>query len=147
MPGPSPRGIFCIGCPSFHAESSAWHGLWEGPAGPDSCSSHPQGAYCGQCSERIWGLSRQGYRCINCKLLVHKRCHVLVPLTCRRHMVSRGCGGGWLASGPLAKLILAVLGPCHSIGVVILCLPPDRRRPVCCRGGDYGQSLEQDLSS
>ncbi|XP_021099042.1 protein kinase C zeta type isoform X3 [Heterocephalus glaber] len=45
-------------------------------------------AYCGQCSERIWGLSRQGYRCINCKLLVHKRCHVLVPLTCRRHMDS-----------------------------------------------------------
>lgn len=47
-----------------------------------------RGAYCGQCSGRIWGLSRQGYRCINCKLLVHKRCHVLVPLTCRRHMDS-----------------------------------------------------------
>ncbi|XP_061041101.1 protein kinase C zeta type isoform X2 [Eubalaena glacialis] len=45
-------------------------------------------AYCGQCSERIWGLARQGYRCINCKLLVHKRCHVLVPLTCNRHMDS-----------------------------------------------------------
>ncbi|XP_069932775.1 protein kinase C zeta type isoform X1 [Oryctolagus cuniculus] len=45
-------------------------------------------AYCGQCSERIWGLARQGYRCINCKLLVHKRCHGLVPLTCRRHMDS-----------------------------------------------------------
>uniref|UniRef100_A0A8D2JF01 Protein kinase C n=1 Tax=Varanus komodoensis TaxID=61221 RepID=A0A8D2JF01_VARKO len=45
-------------------------------------------AYCGQCSERIWGLGRQGYKCINCKLLVHKRCHVLVPLTCKRHMVS-----------------------------------------------------------
>uniref|UniRef100_A0A670Z792 Protein kinase C n=1 Tax=Pseudonaja textilis TaxID=8673 RepID=A0A670Z792_PSETE len=45
-------------------------------------------AYCGQCSERIWGLGRQGYKCINCKLLVHKRCHVLVPLTCKRHMDS-----------------------------------------------------------
>nr|XP_033777917.1 protein kinase C zeta type isoform X3 [Geotrypetes seraphini] len=45
-------------------------------------------AYCGQCSERIWGLGRQGYKCINCKLLVHKRCHILVPLTCRRHMDS-----------------------------------------------------------
>ncbi|TKC42927.1 hypothetical protein EI555_019456, partial [Monodon monoceros] len=45
-------------------------------------------AYCGQCSERIWGLARQGYRCINCKLLVHKRCHVLVPLSCDRHMDS-----------------------------------------------------------
>uniref|UniRef100_A0A8C7D5C7 Protein kinase C n=1 Tax=Oncorhynchus kisutch TaxID=8019 RepID=A0A8C7D5C7_ONCKI len=45
-------------------------------------------AYCGHCSERIWGLGRQGYKCINCKLLVHKRCHKLVPLTCQRHMVS-----------------------------------------------------------
>ncbi|XP_045155163.1 protein kinase C zeta type [Echinops telfairi] len=45
-------------------------------------------AYCGQCSERIWGLGRQGYKCINCKLLVHKRCHVLVPLTCEKHMDS-----------------------------------------------------------
>uniref|UniRef100_A0A8B9L3H0 Protein kinase C n=1 Tax=Astyanax mexicanus TaxID=7994 RepID=A0A8B9L3H0_ASTMX len=45
-------------------------------------------AYCGHCSERIWGLGRQGYRCINCRLLVHKRCHKLVPLSCQRHMVS-----------------------------------------------------------
>uniref|UniRef100_A0A8D2M7G5 protein kinase C n=1 Tax=Zonotrichia albicollis TaxID=44394 RepID=A0A8D2M7G5_ZONAL len=45
-------------------------------------------AYCGQCSERIWGIARQGYKCINCKLLVHKRCHILVPLTCKRHMDS-----------------------------------------------------------
>ncbi|KAM5162471.1 protein kinase C zeta type isoform 3-T3 [Callospermophilus lateralis] len=45
-------------------------------------------AYCGQCSERIWGLARQGYRCVHCKLLVHKRCHGLVPLTCRRLMDS-----------------------------------------------------------
>uniref|UniRef100_A0A8B9L1N1 protein kinase C n=1 Tax=Astyanax mexicanus TaxID=7994 RepID=A0A8B9L1N1_ASTMX len=44
-------------------------------------------AYCGHCSERIWGLGRQGYRCINCRLLVHKRCHKLVPLSCQRHMV------------------------------------------------------------
>lgn len=43
-------------------------------------------AYCGHCSERIWGLGRQGYKCISCKLLVHKRCHKLVPLSCQRHM-------------------------------------------------------------
>uniref|UniRef100_A0A8C2DIY7 Protein kinase C n=1 Tax=Cyprinus carpio TaxID=7962 RepID=A0A8C2DIY7_CYPCA len=49
-------------------------------------------AYCGHCSERIWGLGRQGYKCINCKLLVHKRCHKLVPLTCQRHMVSLSVG-------------------------------------------------------
>ncbi|KAM4703533.1 protein kinase C zeta type isoform 2-T2 [Rhinophrynus dorsalis] len=43
-------------------------------------------AYCGQCSERIWGLGRQGYKCINCKLLVHKRCHMFVTQTCQKHM-------------------------------------------------------------
>lgn len=47
-----------------------------------------QKAYCGHCSERIWGLGRQGYKCINCKLLVHKRCHRLIPQTCQRLMVS-----------------------------------------------------------
>ncbi|XP_062855678.1 protein kinase C zeta type isoform X2 [Trichomycterus rosablanca] len=42
--------------------------------------------YCGLCSGRIWGLGRQGYKCISCRLLVHKRCHKLVPLSCPRHM-------------------------------------------------------------
>uniref|UniRef100_A0A669DL30 protein kinase C n=1 Tax=Oreochromis niloticus TaxID=8128 RepID=A0A669DL30_ORENI len=44
-------------------------------------------AYCAHCSERIWGLGSQGYKCINCKLLVHKRCHRLIPQTCQRLMV------------------------------------------------------------
>ncbi|KAI1231501.1 hypothetical protein IHE44_0007954 [Lamprotornis superbus] len=56
--------------------------------GTDNVLCGLQRAYCGQCSERIWGLSKQGYKCINCKLLVHKRCHILVPLTCKRHMDS-----------------------------------------------------------
>uniref|UniRef100_A0A8C5EP68 Protein kinase C n=1 Tax=Gouania willdenowi TaxID=441366 RepID=A0A8C5EP68_GOUWI len=43
-------------------------------------------AFCGHCSERIWGLGRQGYKCINCKLLVHKRCHRLIPQTCQKLM-------------------------------------------------------------
>ncbi|MEQ2215790.1 hypothetical protein XENOCAPTIV_005994, partial [Xenoophorus captivus] len=45
-----------------------------------------QKAYCGHCSERIWGLGGQGYKCINCKLLVHKRCHRLLLQTCQRLM-------------------------------------------------------------
>ncbi|NXU62418.1 KPCI kinase, partial [Horornis vulcanius] len=35
--------------------------------------------------DRIWGLGRQGYKCINCKLLVHKKCHKLVNIECGRH--------------------------------------------------------------
>uniref|UniRef100_A0A3P8N8F4 Protein kinase C n=1 Tax=Astatotilapia calliptera TaxID=8154 RepID=A0A3P8N8F4_ASTCA len=44
-------------------------------------------AYCAHCSDRIWGLGSQGYKCITCKLLVHKRCHRLIPQTCQRLMV------------------------------------------------------------
>lgn len=47
-----------------------------------------QKAYCAHCSDRIWGLGSQGYKCITCKLLVHKRCHRLIPQTCQRLMVS-----------------------------------------------------------
>lgn len=39
-------------------------------------------AVCYFCSDRIWGLGRQGYKCINCKLLVHKRCHKMVKQAC-----------------------------------------------------------------
>ncbi|XP_077998041.1 protein kinase C iota type-like [Glandiceps talaboti] len=39
-------------------------------------------ATCHYCSDRIWGLGRQGYKCIECKLLVHKKCHKLVKIKC-----------------------------------------------------------------
>uniref|UniRef100_A0A8C5TRX6 Protein kinase C iota type n=1 Tax=Malurus cyaneus samueli TaxID=2593467 RepID=A0A8C5TRX6_9PASS len=42
-------------------------------------------AHCAICTDRIWGLGRQGYKCINCKLLVHKKCHKLVNIECGRH--------------------------------------------------------------
>ncbi|XP_045707378.1 protein kinase C iota type [Phyllostomus hastatus] len=42
-------------------------------------------AHCAICTDRIWGLGRQGYKCINCKLLVHKKCHKLVAIECGRH--------------------------------------------------------------
>uniref|UniRef100_A0A8C3UZ58 Protein kinase C iota type n=1 Tax=Catharus ustulatus TaxID=91951 RepID=A0A8C3UZ58_CATUS len=42
-------------------------------------------AHCAICTDRIWGLGRQGYKCINCKLLVHKKCHKLVNTECGRH--------------------------------------------------------------
>uniref|UniRef100_A0A8C9Q5J5 protein kinase C n=1 Tax=Spermophilus dauricus TaxID=99837 RepID=A0A8C9Q5J5_SPEDA len=42
-------------------------------------------AHCAICTDRIWGLGRQGYKCINCKLFVHKKCHKLVTIECGRH--------------------------------------------------------------
>ena len=47
-----------------------------------------QRAYCAFCSVRIWGLGRQGYKCVTCKLLVHKRCHKRINLTCGATVVS-----------------------------------------------------------
>uniref|UniRef100_A0A672K9R2 protein kinase C n=1 Tax=Sinocyclocheilus grahami TaxID=75366 RepID=A0A672K9R2_SINGR len=44
-------------------------------------------AHCAICTDRIWGLGRQGYKCINCKLLVHKKCHKLVIVECGRQVI------------------------------------------------------------
>merc|ERR1719512_654882 len=39
-------------------------------------------AFCAYCSDRIWGLGRQGFKCVQCKLLIHKKCHKLCHKTC-----------------------------------------------------------------
>ncbi|CAK9833102.1 Atypical protein kinase C [Anthophora retusa] len=39
-------------------------------------------AFCAFCQDRIWGLGRQGFKCIQCKLLVHKKCHKVVRKPC-----------------------------------------------------------------
>ena len=46
-----------------------------------------QRAICAFCTDRIWGLGRQGYKCINCKMLVHKKCHKLIQMPCGAAMV------------------------------------------------------------
>lgn len=37
---------------------------------------------CAYCQDKIWGLGSGGFKCINCKLMVHKRCHKLCKLIC-----------------------------------------------------------------
>lgn len=41
-------------------------------------------AVCVYCDDRIWGLGRQGFKCINqnCRLTVHKKCHKLFRTPC-----------------------------------------------------------------
>ncbi|KAJ9575954.1 hypothetical protein L9F63_007181 [Diploptera punctata] len=39
-------------------------------------------AFCALCHVRVWGLGRQGFKCIQCKLLVHKKCHKMVQVFC-----------------------------------------------------------------
>ncbi|XP_050411933.1 protein kinase C iota type isoform X1 [Patella vulgata] len=44
-------------------------------------------AFCQLCTDRIWGLGRQGFKCIQCKLLVHKRCHKQIHTVCGKTAV------------------------------------------------------------
>ncbi|PIO61332.1 kinase domain protein, partial [Teladorsagia circumcincta] len=37
---------------------------------------------CFICNDYIWGIGRQGYRCADCRLCVHKKCHRLVRSSC-----------------------------------------------------------------
>lgn len=39
-------------------------------------------AFCAFCTDRIWGLGRQGFKCVNCRLMIHKKCHKLITLSC-----------------------------------------------------------------
>lgn len=48
-----------------------------------------QRAFCAYCHDRIWGLGRQGFKCIQCKLLVHKKCHKLVQKPCSSEHVEQ----------------------------------------------------------
>ncbi|CAD5112691.1 DgyrCDS1915 [Dimorphilus gyrociliatus] len=41
-----------------------------------------QPTFCSFCSEFIWGLNRQGYRCQGCGCSVHKKCHKNILGTC-----------------------------------------------------------------
>ncbi|CAN7986787.1 unnamed protein product [Ixodes pacificus] len=46
-------------------------------------------AFCTFCLDRIWGLGRQGFKCTNCKLMVHKKCHKLIKLACSGPLVGK----------------------------------------------------------
>ncbi|XP_014227718.1 atypical protein kinase C-like [Trichogramma pretiosum] len=39
-------------------------------------------AFCAFCHDRVWGLGRQGFKCTQCKLLVHKKCHKTIKIGC-----------------------------------------------------------------
>ena len=51
------------------------------------------------CRDYMWGIGRQGYRCADCKMCVHKKCHRAVRQPCGevgdlRFTPLMACGGG-----------------------------------------------------
>ena len=43
-------------------------------------------ALCQVCNDKIWGLGRQGYKCLECKIMVHKRCHRFITTQCSEYV-------------------------------------------------------------
>ena len=52
-----------------------------------------QRAFCAYCHDRIWGLGRQGFKCTQCKLLIHKKCHKLIKVGCDVEKVNQLTSG------------------------------------------------------
>lgn len=47
-----------------------------------------QPSFCSHCNEFIFGLGLQGYRCLGCQAVVHKRCHAAVQTKCKNTKIA-----------------------------------------------------------
>ena len=73
-------------------------------------------ALCKVCLDRIWGLGRQGYKCLDCKIMVHKRCHKFIKLSCDNILQNN------LTTS--SNLTLAVQSPKQANTPIITSKPP-----------------------
>lgn len=62
---------------------------------------------CAYCHDKIWGLGSGGFKCINCKLMVHKRCHKLCKFICG----SRNVTNNTILPKPNSNYITAPTSP------------------------------------
>ncbi|XP_078697075.1 protein kinase C iota type-like isoform X10 [Branchiostoma floridae x Branchiostoma belcheri] len=87
---PERPGLPCVGEDKsiYRRGARRWRKLYRVNGHVFQAKRFSRRAFCAYCADRIWGLGRQGYKCISCKLLVHKKCHKLVKLACGGPMVS-----------------------------------------------------------
>uniref|UniRef100_A0A8C9U964 Protein kinase C iota type n=1 Tax=Scleropages formosus TaxID=113540 RepID=A0A8C9U964_SCLFO len=87
---PRARGSACASI--YRRGARRWRKLYYANGHAFQAKRFNRRAHCAICTDRIWGLGRQGYKCISCKLLVHKKCHKLVTVECGRHVIQWGRG-------------------------------------------------------
>ena len=80
--------------------------------------------FCDFCGEFIWGLVRQGIKCSNCGMNVHKRCGAKVGNECRPRNNSQGQGeqGGGSSSNGRSSLNAPMSGVEEDVPNVSLLL-------------------------
>lgn len=98
---PSVPGMPCVGEDRsiYRRGARRWRKLYKVNGHIFQAKRFNRRAFCAYCSDRIWGLGRQGFKCITCKLLVHKKCHKLVKITCSSEQNTSINSGSTTCSG------------------------------------------------
>lgn len=86
---PTAPGMSCIGEDRsiYRRGARRWRKLYRINGHIFQAKRFNRKAFCAFCHDRIWGLGRQGFKCIQCKLLVHKKCHKLGSKPCSNEHV------------------------------------------------------------
>ncbi|XP_029731494.1 atypical protein kinase C isoform X2 [Aedes albopictus] len=86
---PTAPGMSCIGEDRsiYRRGARRWRKLYRINGHIFQAKRFNRKAFCAFCHDRIWGLGRQGFKCIQCKLLVHKKCHKLGNKPCSNEHV------------------------------------------------------------
>eukprot|EP00914_Ancora_sagittata_P001094 GHVO01002859.1.p1 GENE.GHVO01002859.1~~GHVO01002859.1.p1 ORF type:complete len:544 (-),score=56.88 GHVO01002859.1:366-1997(-) len=82
-----------------------WRKLYRGNGHLFQAKRFSSRAFSAFSADRTGGLGRQGYKCINCKLLVHKKCHKLIKMTCGQQVEpTQGPTGSMAKTGSLPSI-------------------------------------------
>lgn len=105
---PSEPGSLCVGEDRsiYRRGARRWRKLYKVNGHIFQAKRFNRRAFCAFCHDRIWGLGRQGFKCTQCKLLVHKKCHKLGSKACTNEQVepiSRERDGQNGVVGPAAE--------------------------------------------
>lgn len=86
---PAAPGMSCIGEDRsiYRRNARRWRKLYRINGHIFQAKRFNRLAFCAYCQDRIWGLGRQGFKCIQCRLLVHKKCHKLFKKPCTNEHV------------------------------------------------------------